>query len=36
VAADKGKTITVKVTGSLTGYKTVTKTSKATKKVSAG
>lgn len=33
-AADKGKKITVKVTGSKPGYTTVSKTSKATKKVS--
>lgn len=35
VAADKGKTISVKVTGSKTGFKAVTKTSKATAKVKA-
>ena len=34
--ADKGKKITVKVTGSLDGYFSVTKTSKATAKVKAG
>lgn len=33
VAADKGKTVTVAITGSKVGYKTVTKTSKATRKV---
>ena len=33
VKADKGKRITVKVTGSKAGYTSVTKTSKATKKV---
>jgi hypothetical protein len=33
---DKGKKITVKVTGALDGYRTVTKTSKATAKVKAG
>jgi len=33
-ATDKGKTITVKVTGSLAGYQTTSKTSKATSKVS--
>ncbi|WP_394278258.1 hypothetical protein [Microbacterium sp.] len=33
-AAQKGKTITVKVTGKKSGYATATKTSKATKKVS--
>jgi protocatechuate 3,4-dioxygenase beta subunit len=32
-SADKGKTITVKVTGTKAGYPTVTKTSKSTKKV---
>ncbi|MBK7821914.1 MAG: hypothetical protein IPJ61_12775 [Tessaracoccus sp.] len=31
--ADKGKKITVKVTGKKSGYTTVAKTSKATKKV---
>ena len=36
VGADKGKKVTVKVTGSKTGYKSVTKTSKATKKVATG
>lgn len=36
VTADKGKTITVKVTGSKPGYKAVAKTSKKTKKVAAG
>ena len=35
-AADKGKKLTVKVTGTKAGFKTVTKTSKATKKVAAG
>ena len=35
-SADKGKTITVKVTGKKTGYATVSKTSVATKKVAAG
>lgn len=34
-AADKGRTITVKVTGKKAGYKTASKTSKATKKVKA-
>ncbi|MDR1711203.1 MAG: hypothetical protein LBR58_05035 [Propionibacteriaceae bacterium] len=34
-SAQKGKTITVKVTGSKTDYPSVTKTSKATKKVAA-
>ncbi len=33
-AADKGKTITVKVTGTLASYQTTSKTSKATSKVS--
>jgi hypothetical protein len=33
VAADKGKTVTVKVTGRLTGYATARRTSRATKKV---
>lgn len=35
-AALKGKTITVTVKGSKTGYKSISKTSKATKKVAAG
>ena len=35
-AADKGKTITVKVTGEKSGYVTVSKTSVATGKVAAG
>lgn len=34
--ADKGKRITVRITGSKTGYTTVTRTSKATKKVATG
>ena len=34
-AADKGKTISVKVTGSKPGYATVSKTSKKTKKIAA-
>lgn len=33
VAADKGKSITLKVTGSLAGYKTVSRTSKPTAKI---
>jgi hypothetical protein len=36
VAADKGKTITVKLTGTKSGYATVSKTSVATGKVAAG
>lgn len=36
VAADKGKRITVKVTGALAGYKSASRTSKKTKKVAAG
>jgi len=36
VAADRGKKITVKVTGTKPGYTTVSKTSVATKKVAAG
>ncbi len=35
-AADKGKTVKVAVTGSLAGYQSVTKTSKATATVNAG
>ena len=36
VAADRGKAITVAVTGTTTGYKSITKTSKATAKVAYG
>lgn len=36
VAADRGKTLTVKVTGTKSGYATVSKTSVATGKVAAG
>jgi hypothetical protein len=35
-AADKGKTVKVKVTGAKSGFTTVSKTSKATAKVKAG